>query len=104
MTDDKKRGIGQNFNDLIVFQNEFQKDLNEHARIRDILLVLYCLIVPFFSQNYFIVSVIYGVVGLFYLRITIDFRKECYIYQEDTKTYGKIINEHRKFFINNDIR
>lgn len=98
------KGLKKLGNDAIVFQTEFQKELNEYASLKDVLLVIFCLVVPFFTENYFINSVIFGFFALFYLRITIDFRKKRNIYYESPQTYREIIEQHREILRNYNIR
>ena len=72
-------------------QINFYKEFQEHAKIQDILFLSYCLIIPFFHDYTIIFIFFYSMIGLFYIKDIIDFRKQQMIYSKNTKPDRKII-------------
>ena len=91
-------------NKFIDFQKEFNKDVNEYAKFIDILFLLFCIIIPYFIKPIMVSLWFFSLLGLFYIRGAVKFRKQCKIYEEDTKTYREIINQHSVIFRNRNIR
>jgi len=58
-------------NDYINLQKKLNKELQQHADIIDILFLLFCIILPFFTENILINVFLFSFLGIIYIKLIV---------------------------------
>ena len=73
--------------DGIIGQKNFSEEFQKKADLSDILFLIACLVIPYFTKQIFLSVVLFSYLGLWYMRLTIKgFPYKCLINSEQTKT------------------